>query len=236
MRGSIRVVVTSARGAAAVVATTSAGATTGGLIAAESRGAAAAGVGAELGAGVGAEAVVVFAVDSVSAAAGDAGAAVGTVAGVAAGVVAAGVVGVGAVEPGVEAGPLTTSRGAGAEGVTAREASVVLACCTTPGGGSVAAADSGGLARGVAIDVTGRIGSTTSGADCVGSEIVGAGIDRSVVSGRAAFDFDATRTLSAATGAEADRAEKIRASSISAVGSRGEKLYSERRPRFRAGR
>ena len=92
------------------------------------------------------------------------------------------------------------------------------------------------MARGVALDVTGRIGSTTSGADCVGSAIVGSGIDRSVVSGRVALDFGATRTLSAATGAETDRAEKIRAISISAVGSRGEKLYSKRRPLFHVGR
>src|SRR5215218_11515247 len=86
------------------------------------------------------------------------------------------------------------------------------------------------------MDVTGRIGCTTSGADCVGSAIVGAGIDRMVVSGRVTPGFGARRTLSPATGAEADRAEKTRAISISAVGSRGEKLYSKRRPLFRAGR
>jgi len=83
---------------------------------------------------------------------------------------------------------------------------------------------------------TGRTGSATSGADSAGSAIVGAGFGSSVVSGRVAFGFEAPRTLSAATGAEADRAEKINASSISAVGSRGEKLYSERRRLFRVGR
>jgi len=86
------------------------------------------------------------------------------------------------------------------------------------------------------MDVTGRIGCTTSGADFGGSEIVGAGIDRIVVSGRVPPDFGARRTLSPARDAEADRAEKSRAISISAVGSRGEKLYSKRRPLFRAGR
>jgi len=86
------------------------------------------------------------------------------------------------------------------------------------------------------MDVTGRIGSTTSGADCVGSAIVGAGIDRIVVSARLAADFGAIRTLSPATDAEADKAEKTRAISIIAVGSRGEKLYSKRRPLFHAGR
>jgi hypothetical protein len=70
----------------------------------------------------------------------------------------------------------------------------------------------------------------------VGSAIVGAGFDRSVVSARGAFDFDAPRTLSAASGAETDRAEKSRAISISAVGSRGEKLYSGRRLLFHPGR
>lgn len=80
--------------------------------------------------------------------------------------------------------------------------------------------------------MTGRIGNTTSGADCVGSAIVGAGIGRMVVSGRVALDFGAGRTLSAATDADADRAEKTRAISIFAVGSRGEKLYSKRRPLF----
>ena len=86
------------------------------------------------------------------------------------------------------------------------------------------------------MDVTGRIGSTTSGADCVGSAMVGAGIDRIVVSGRVAPDFGETRTLSPATDADTDRAEKTRAISIIAVGSRGEILYSKRRARFRAAR
>ena len=86
------------------------------------------------------------------------------------------------------------------------------------------------------MEVTGRIGSTTSGADCVGSAMVGAGIDRIVVSARVAPDFGATRTLSPATDAETVRAEKTRAISIIAVGSRGEILYSKRRARFHAAR
>ena len=75
----------------------------------------------------------------------------------------------------------------------------------------------GGLAPVVAIDVTGRIGSTTSGADWVGMAIGGAGVVRSVVSGRAEPGLTATRTLSPA-GDLANTAVTTKASSIIAVG------------------
>jgi hypothetical protein len=92
-----------------------------------------------------------------------------------------------------------------------------LACWTTSVDCPATVAGSVGLAPGVAIVVIGRIGSTTTGADGVGIAMGGAGVVRSVVSGRAAPGFSATQTLSP-TGDAANTAVMDKASSIIAVG------------------
>jgi hypothetical protein len=98
-----------------------------------------------------------------------------------------------------------------------RDAMAGLACWTTSVECPAAVPGSAGVAPGVAIVVIGRIGRTTTGADWVGIAIGGAGVVRSVVSGRAAPGFAAARTLSP-TGDVANTAVMTKASSIIAVG------------------
>jgi len=210
VRGSTRVVVTAARGSADAVATASAGATTGGLIAAESRAGAGVGVetgaGAEVGVDVETDGDVDFDADA------DAGAGIGA-------------------EGAVVVGRAAISLG-GAATLASGTPTVVPACRTTLVGCGVSDILSIAGPEEVAMVVTLRIGRATSGAGCAGFAIVGAGSVRSVVSGRTDPGLAAARTLSAAIGDEAARAVTSRASSIVAVGSRGERLYAERGPLF----
>jgi len=202
------VVVTAARGSADAVATASAGATTGGLIAAESRAGAGAGVetGAEVGVDVETDGDIDFDADA------DAGAEIGA-------------------EGAVVVGRAAISLG-GAATLASGAPTVVPACRTTLVGCGVSDILSIAGPEEVAMVVTLRIGRATSGAGCGGFAIVGAGSVRSVVSGRTDPGLAAARTLSAAIGDEAARAVTSRASSIVAVGSRGERLYAERGPLF----
>jgi hypothetical protein len=105
---------------------------------------------------------------------------------------------------------------AGAFATMDRDGTAGLACWTTSVECPGAADDTAGLAPGVAIVVIGRMGRTTTGADGVGIAIGGAGVVRSVVSGRAAAGLTAARTLSP-RGDVANTAVKTRASSIIAV-------------------
>jgi hypothetical protein len=98
-----------------------------------------------------------------------------------------------------------------------REGTAGLACWTTSVERPDAALCTAGLPPGVAIVVIGRMGRTTTGADGVGIAMGGAGVVRSVVSGRAEAGLMAARTLSP-RGDRANAAVTTKASSIIAVG------------------